>query len=120
MKKLHLALVIAIVVMVGLNAYFMLQNGNEEFYFPGYKDDIKKVEGVKGGENIIKISNECLVDFDCTWRITNCCTENAGGSWECISKTSQIECNDLVLCPQVLSPKPELKCSCVEKRCEAG
>jgi hypothetical protein len=50
----------------------------------------------------------------CDWIITNCCTENAGAYWECVNVnnyTPKINCSEVfVVCPQVLSPKPKLKC----------
>lgn len=63
-----------------------------------------------------------LAKDPCEWRITNCCPENAGAKWECVDirKFKEPNCTKLVLCPQVLSPKPNLSCvyengSCVVK-----
>lgn len=50
---------------------------------------------------------------NCQWVITNCCPETAGASWECVDvKTfEKPNCTEiLVLCPQVLSPKPNKSC----------
>ncbi len=67
------------------------------------------------------LTNRCFTDLDCTWKITNCCTENAGGSWDCINKRTYtlIDCEKfLILCPQVISPKPGFDCFCNKGSCE--
>jgi len=64
------------------------------------------------------ISKECTSSSDCSWKITNCCTERTGGYWECINyKTFEPGCPDIVLCPQVLSPKPTTACVCEQGKC---
>ena len=52
----------------------------------------------------------------CSWVITNCCPEHAGANWECVDLRyyKAPECKEnLILCPQVLSPKPEQECKAV-------
>jgi len=62
---------------------------------------------------------ECLLDFECGWRITNCCTESAGAEWNCMNlKTYKEDCPDIVICPQVLSPKPQSACICSNGGCQ--
>lgn len=55
----------------------------------------------------------------CGWKITNCCSENAGASWGCvkIKDFKSSNCTDLILCPQVISPKPSTKCMDVNGVC---
>ena len=119
--KFHTILILAVIAIIGVNFYFMSIKTNEKkFYFPGIKNNFTKPSEPIEKENIIKVSTECKIDSDCSWQVTNCCSESAGGSWDCISKGSQIECNQLVLCPQVLSPKPTISCTCSEGRCKSG
>jgi hypothetical protein len=62
--------------------------------------------------------NICLGDFDCEWKITNCCTAEAGAKWECVNlKSFNLSCPKFVICPQILSPKPNLSCGCEEGKC---
>ncbi|MBI4010273.1 MAG: hypothetical protein HY361_03740 [Candidatus Aenigmarchaeota archaeon] len=120
-KNLRIILALLIIAIIGINIYFMsnykLLSEKQIIYTPGKQSDEIKIEEPELKKNIIKISTDCNTDIDCSWKITNCCTENAGGYWQCINKESQIECNELVLCPQVVSAKPERACSCVEGKC---
>lgn len=117
-RKLHIALIIAVVIILGINFYFMSQAEKETIYIPGKQTDTIKIEEpVTSKPNLIQISTKCNSDSDCSWQITNCCAENAGGHWQCISQESKIECNELLLCPQVISPKPEQSCSCIQGSC---
>ncbi len=63
--------------------------------------------------------NFCLSNEECEWRIVNCCPENAGAKWECVNKRNFIEpeCPELIICPQVISPKPEQGCICENNKC---
>ena len=64
---------------------------------------------------IPNISTKC----SCEWKITNCCTKNAGAGavWNCTNeKTFECEKN-FVSCPQIPSPKPNLACVCKEGSC---
>jgi hypothetical protein len=57
----------------------------------------------------------------CEWKITNCCPENAGAEWSCVKMKDfrQPSCTDLILCPQVVSPKPSMSCVNVNGTCVA-
>jgi hypothetical protein len=62
--------------------------------------------------------NICLSNFDCEWKITNCCTENEGAKWECVNvKSFNLSCPKFVICPKILSPKPNLFCGCEKGEC---
>jgi hypothetical protein len=65
--------------------------------------------------------NICLGNFDCEWKITNCCPETAWAKWECVNKKSfkEIECPKFIICPKIFSPKPNLSCECVNGECVA-
>ena len=63
----------------------------------------------------------CFRNEDCGWRpttiingrLTNCCDENAGATWKCVNlRNFSLECPYVVLCPQVISPKPTTDCLC--------
>lgn len=63
--------------------------------------------------------SECVFDFDCGWRATNCCKEEAGATWRCVNlKTFKTNCPDIVICPQVISPKPQTACVCISGECK--
>jgi hypothetical protein len=69
---------------------------------------------------IFKIStkNICLSDSECEWKITNCCTEDSGAKWECVNvKSFNLTCPKFVICPKILSLKPNLFCGCEKGRC---
>ncbi len=56
----------------------------------------------------------------CEWKIINCCSENAGAEWSCVNENLKIQpCTDLILCPQVVSPRPSLNCMNVNGGCIA-
>jgi len=64
--------------------------------------------------------NSCTSDADCDWAITNCCPETAGAKWNCVNvknKESPIACPKSVICPQVISPKPDQTCGCAGGVC---
>jgi len=68
-----------------------------------------------------EIIRSCIADTDCTWLSTNCCPETAGANWECINRRSNVTCSGfLVVCPQVISPKPSLLCECIDGICGAS
>jgi len=58
---------------------------------------------------------------ECKWIITNCCPENAGAYWECVNVKTykpKLNCSEVqVICPQVLSPKPNLSCVWEKDEC---
>jgi len=62
-----------------------------------------------------------IAQQNCEWKITNCCPENAGAAWNCVSLKDFKEptCTGLILCPQVISPKPSLSCVNVNGVCVA-
>jgi len=120
-RKFHVVLILLVIMIFAINIYFMSQNEKQTIYIPGKQTDTIKIEEpVTTKPDLIQISTKCTSDSDCSWKITNCCTENAGGHWQCISQESQMECNEFLLCPQVISPKPEASCSCVQGSCAAG
>ncbi len=63
----------------------------------------------------------CFSNDECEWVITNCCPENAGAKWECVNKKSFIEpeCQGIIICPQVISPRPQKQCVCENGKCVA-
>ncbi|MEM5829301.1 MAG: hypothetical protein QW040_00365 [Candidatus Aenigmatarchaeota archaeon] len=63
--------------------------------------------------------NICVFDLECKWKITNCCPESMGAKWECVNIKSfnELECPKYVICPQFLSPKPNLSCKCERGGC---
>jgi len=71
------------------------------------------------GLNTTSAKERCIFHSDCDWKITNCCPPRAGAMWECVNVKNYKapECPVNVLCPQVLSPKPEAACLCKEGSC---
>ena len=65
----------------------------------------------------IPSENLCSSDSECDWKITNCCPESAGAKWSCLN-TEKRDCPSSVICPQVISPKPNKTCGCVNGTCE--
>ncbi len=64
------------------------------------------------------IISTCEKDSECAWVSINCCPENAGAEWKCVNKEeTEIDCPEDVICPQVISPKPEETCVCIEGEC---
>jgi len=56
----------------------------------------------------------------CRWVIVNCCPESAGAKWECVNIKNFVKpnCSEYyVLCPQVISPKPNKECVFENGRC---
>ena len=78
------------------------------------------VNYLKGNNMIIQLQgNSCTNDTECSWEITNCCTETAGAKWECINeKNEQMGCPKTVICPEVISPRPNSTCGCVRGMCK--
>lgn len=66
-----------------------------------------------------QIKEKCFFDLDCSWVITNCCTEEFGAKWECVNIKSYkpIKCPERVLCYPVPSPRPTQACICQEGGC---
>jgi hypothetical protein len=68
---------------------------------------------------LIYVITQQVTQQICEWKITNCCPENAGAQWECV-KTKDFKqpyCSGLILCPQVVSPKPSMSCVNVNGVC---
>ena len=67
-------------------------------------------------------SKKCYFDFECQWKIVNCCPEQAGAEWKCVNikNFTEPKCPDFIFCPQVYSPKPEIKCSCINGVCKSA
>lgn len=63
--------------------------------------------------------DRCLINSECQWVITNCCSETSGASWECVNvKTyNETECPKFIICPNFLSPKPDSSCACESGEC---
>lgn len=118
-KKLQRLLIFMMVLTVGFGVYlYMLSQENISVYNPDYGFLENKTRGEK--QSIILILKKCSSDSDCSLEITNCCPETAGANWECINlKKSKIECESDILCPQILSPKPNFVCTCKEGGCVA-
>ncbi len=62
---------------------------------------------------------KCYLDGDCEWEITNCCPESAGAYWECVNlkEFKEPDCPMRVICPQVVSPRPAMRCACEQGSC---
>jgi len=116
-EKVFLILTLILVLLLLINFYlFKKSENNNTIYIPSF-GEISKVNESKN-ESIIKIEYACENDEECILASTNCCPENAGAHWECINKNSTILCNpEGVLCPQVISPMPNIKCRCINNRC---
>ncbi len=72
------------------------------------------IEEEEGG-----VVTSCSEDDECRWVSTNCCSENAGAQWECVNEgETEINCPDNPVCPQVISPKPETSCECINGECQ--
>jgi len=64
------------------------------------------------------LTHGCEKEENCAWTSTNCCSATAGAKWECVNEAeSSIDCAEDIMCPEVLSPAPQNKCSCVENIC---
>lgn len=117
-KNLLVALaVIAISIWVA-NFYFLNLSKKSVVVIDG---DTMQTSTTTTTTKVVKprfVSKDCSSSSDCSWQITNCCFENAGGYWECINyKTFEPGCPNNVLCPQVLSPKPTGDCTCEQGKC---
>ncbi len=78
----------------------------------------KHEEEEEDEEDIFGVVTECS-QGECGWVSTNCCPENAGANWECVNKEkTNIDCDEDVMCPQVISPKPTSSCKCIDGGCE--
>ncbi len=74
-----------------------------------------KSKDMGSGTGIVRT---CSSNADCDWVSTNCCPETAGAHWECINaKLSKLDCPANPVCLQVISPKPEKECKCINGIC---
>jgi len=72
-------------------------------------------EDIGSGTGIVRT---CSSNAECDWVSTNCCPENAGAHWQCINaKLSKLDCPVNPVCLQVISPKPEKACKCINGIC---
>jgi len=66
------------------------------------------------------IETDCQ-NIRCSWKITNCCPENAGANWKCVDlnafETPPCPNPKDIVCPQVISPKPTTNCMCEKGSC---
>ncbi len=84
---------------------------------PGNKQDCTGDECSEVPIEMI-LTHGCDLGNECAWTSTNCCPETAGANWECVNKIeSTIECKEGIMCPAVLSGKPQTECSCAENIC---
>ncbi len=104
-KMIYIILIVAVLAAGGFIFYRV-------YIFPPSEDDSTEAE------KPTVIETKCSKSSDCDWKPTNCCDENAGAFWECVNvKTFSLQCPSLVLCPQIISPKPTIDCSCEEGSC---
>ena len=120
-KKFNLFLLFVFFASVMFSAYLYLeyQNSlNEEIFISGINESLNIQKNLTYPPT--NIMYNCTKDSDCVWMSTNCCSENEGAYWECVNKNSYIDCKSkMILCPQVISPKPDKKCSCIGGSCVA-
>lgn len=66
-----------------------------------------------------QLKEKCFFNSDCSWVITNCCTEEFGANWKCVNLKiyDSMVCPGGVLCQPIASPKPMLGCICQEGSC---
>ena len=63
-------------------------------------------------------SVSCNTDQDCSWLITNGCSESTGANWACSSLIGPLQKSQGV-CYGTLSPQPSANCGCIQNRCLA-
>ena len=118
-KYFYIIPAVIILALIGINAYFFLKYPNLSMMI----GDGNKLSGQTTTTSTVQqriIETKCNNNSDCMWEITNCCSENAGGKWECINgKTFVAGCPENILCPQYVSPKPTNLCSCNQGSCSS-
>ena len=112
---------VVIILIVGVNAYFYLQYSSPQFFVTfGNDNRLITMTTTTASAGVQHKDTTCNNNSDCAWVITNCCTENAGGNWECINQmTFTAGCPETVLCPQYISHKPSSSCSCNQGSCRS-
>jgi len=119
-KKFHYIAIVVIFMIIIANAYLYLEYSSSNVDVIFDSGNKPPLETATTTENILPrfIETKCNATSDCSWQSTNCCGENAGAKWECINgKTFQPGCPRNILCPQVLSPKPNSTCICDQGGC---
>ncbi|MCS7093897.1 MAG: hypothetical protein RMJ18_01805 [Candidatus Aenigmarchaeota archaeon] len=117
-RKLLLVLSFILILLLGVNFYLFTkcEESKDLIYIPPFGEIVQKNESIQ--PTIIKINYYCERDEDCMLASVNCCPETAGAYWECVGRNSTIICNpEGVICPQVISPRPEYVCRCVNNFC---
>ncbi|TAL48154.1 hypothetical protein EPN87_01245 [archaeon] len=110
--KPNVVLIIAIIVIAAFNVYMAFSYNSVAIVWNNTASNTTTTY------RQTNITSSCTTDADCAWTSTNCCSETAGAHWECVSKSSYVDCQSKqVLCPQVISPKPSQSCSCTSGRC---
>jgi len=119
MKKLYLVLLSILVVIAAFNVVqFFSSHQEKEIIIVEPNISLPTVNKTQPVYPPTKIIEACSSNADCSWLITNCCSENAGAHWECLNKETYIDCKSReTLCIQVISPKPSSSCSCVNNVC---
>lgn len=117
MKLKILILFVLMLLVIFLNIYLYSSSKKENFVYISNLGSINITrENSTFGESIIL--RNCSKDEDCSWMITNCCSENSGAKWECLNKNSHIDCQSkLVLCANFSSPMPKVDCKCINNFC---
>ena len=68
-------------------------------------------------------TKESRASDECSWVSVNCCPANAGAQWECVnSQEHELNCSseENLVCPQVISPKPDKVCQSTPEGCQVG
>jgi len=109
-----------LIMLIGFLAFSKFVK--ENFYYPTTETTIRPTITLITTTTIPIHTPEkirtCVQDSDCAWLSTNCCPETAGANWECINRKSNVSCSGfIVICPQVISPKPSLPCKCLNGVC---
>jgi hypothetical protein len=117
--KLNCFLIIVILFVLSFNIYMKFCSNEKEEEIPNESTSTTSTTQTTTYYPT-KIIATCIFNWDCEWKSTNCCTENAGAYWQCINKESYIDClSKQILCPQVISPKPSASCVCENWSCIA-
>jgi hypothetical protein len=121
LKKINIVLLVIIAIIIAFNLvkfYNIKKTSNiSNLIIINPVGEIPNLTNTQPSCKPTKIINTCSSDSDCSWMITNCCGENSGATWECLNKNSYISCCEIILCPQIPSPKPIDDCVCVNNIC---
>ena len=119
-KKKHQINILVLLLVSGIFLFILSYRANERVVLVQGLNESKKLNLNKTYNHTLIISS-CKYDSDCSWISVNCCPADSGAKWECINKNSYIDCKSkMVLCPQVISPKPKIPCKCIEGECVAS